>query len=255
MGSEDIKAALAYILDHQTNTMTKFDKVGLVGYSMGTSSIYAALAIDYDWFKDRVYKVAQIAPCTISSPEQYTVFNAATVNGIESFGMYAFGGTDWYETMTKFRNYFGFKLTVGFLGMGWGSAIKDVSLKSIYHYAQNSKENRFQKYSDSYWSVWPFKVAETELYDLSVITETPIGLFIGELDPTCLPKWNEVTKNEIGDSVEFYQFYKGYDHGTFVYKMNNPIIQQDMLNFFEADYIPHSGEVPLEEQEAPMMFQ
>jgi len=38
--------------------MTKFDKVGLVGYSMGTSSIYAALAIDYDWFKDRVYKVA-----------------------------------------------------------------------------------------------------------------------------------------------------------------------------------------------------
>lgn len=39
---------------------------------MGTTEIFAAMALHYeDYYKDRVYKVAQLAPCTITDPSMY----------------------------------------------------------------------------------------------------------------------------------------------------------------------------------------
>jgi len=41
----------------------------MMGYSMGTTQIFAALAAEYDFFKDKVFKVIQQAPCTVTSDE------------------------------------------------------------------------------------------------------------------------------------------------------------------------------------------
>ena len=62
MGTGDIKASLSYIF------AATQQKVGLIGYSMGTTQIFAAMALDYEnFYKDHTYKVVQLAPCTITA--------------------------------------------------------------------------------------------------------------------------------------------------------------------------------------------
>lgn len=64
MGTGDIKAALGYV-----NAETQ-QKVGIVGFSMGTTQVFASFALEYEnFFKDRAYKVVNMAPCTITAPE------------------------------------------------------------------------------------------------------------------------------------------------------------------------------------------
>ena len=75
---------------------TKFDKAGIVGYSMGTNMLLTGLADRYDFYKYRTYKVALITPCTITEPTMYALFNTASVNLVESLDVFSFGGPDWY---------------------------------------------------------------------------------------------------------------------------------------------------------------
>ena len=123
---------------------------------MGTTQIFTALAERYDYFKTRTYKVALIAPCTITDPSMYVGFNLLTEKIIDSLDVYAIGGPYWYLDIVRIRDLIGLKGTRDFLLGGWGTALVDISVKSIDHYAQNSESMRFQKYSDSYWLPKPF---------------------------------------------------------------------------------------------------
>ena len=103
---------------------------------MGTTEIFAAMALNYeDYYKDRVYKVAQLAPCTITDPSMYEGFNMATVNAINLYGIFEIGGPTWYETIVKIRKVIGLKYTQLFLAGGWGTRLKNVSMEAFYHYA------------------------------------------------------------------------------------------------------------------------
>ena len=98
------------------------------------------MALDYEnFYKDRTYKVVQLAPCTITAKDQYAPFNMATVNALNAAGIFEIGGPTWYLTVVKIREALGIKGLQGFLASGWGSALIAVSMKSFYHYAQNSK--------------------------------------------------------------------------------------------------------------------
>ena len=55
------------------------------------------------------------------------------------------------------------------------------SVKSMLHYAQNMKEDRFQVWSDSYGDLLKPK-RQTELIELSNIKEVPIAIFAGTHD-------------------------------------------------------------------------
>ena len=102
MGVGDIKAAVSYV-----NANTE-KKVVLLGYSMGTSQIFSAMAIDYQsFYRDRTYKVVQMAPCTITEPSMYKVFNSASVAAINSMGVFEVGGPTWYQTVVKLRKVIG----------------------------------------------------------------------------------------------------------------------------------------------------
>lgn len=104
MGTGDIKAALGYV-----NAATQ-QKVGIVGYSMGTTQVFASFALEYEnFFKDRAYKVVNMAPCTITAPEMYAAFNMATVNAVKALGIFELGGPTWYLTVVKLRKVLGLK--------------------------------------------------------------------------------------------------------------------------------------------------
>lgn len=92
-----------------------------------------------------------------------------------------------------------------FLSVGWGTILTNISMKSFYHYAQNARENRFQVYDDGYWTLNPFRSSETEIIDLSVIKDIPFGLFLAEVDPSCAIEQAEITRQEMGDAIEFYK--------------------------------------------------
>ena len=72
----------------------------MFGYSMGTTQIFSALAYDYDTFKDKVYKVIQQAPCTVTNENMYPslLFNTVGLNTARSMGIYEIGGPTWPQT-------------------------------------------------------------------------------------------------------------------------------------------------------------
>ena len=103
---------------------------------MGTTQIFSAMSLHYDsFYKDRTYKVVQMAPCTVTDPSMYIVFNTATVTGINAMDIFEIGGPTWYETIVKLRKVIGLKGIQGFLAQGWGSILKQISMKCFYHYA------------------------------------------------------------------------------------------------------------------------
>ena len=142
------------------------------------------MALDYEnFYKDRVYKVAQLAPCTVTEPSMYAVFNMATVNAINAMDIYDVAGPNWYKNVEKLRGVIGRKGVSGIIASGWGTILNEISVKAFYHYAQNAKQDRFQRYSDSYWT--PFGKKETDLFDLTLIDSTPFGFFFGANDTEC----------------------------------------------------------------------
>mmetsp|Transcript_74104 Transcript_74104/g.102923 ORF Transcript_74104/g.102923 Transcript_74104/m.102923 type:complete len:108 (-) Transcript_74104:31-354(-) len=107
----------------------------MMGYSMGTTQIFSALANEYDFYRDKVYKVIQQAPCTITNESMYKGFNLATVKGIKALGIYDIGGPDWYLVQGKLRKFLGQKGIQAILMGGWGTRLINVAVKAFDHYA------------------------------------------------------------------------------------------------------------------------
>ena len=66
-------------------------KVGLVGYSQGTTNIFVGLAVEYEFFKDRVFKVALLAPCTLRIIET----SVQELKYFDEMGVFEIGGPTW----------------------------------------------------------------------------------------------------------------------------------------------------------------
>ena len=73
IGQYDVKAAMDFVY---TKTGKK---TALYSIDTGTSAVLAGLTTDYEWFKERTYKVALLAPCTVWTPESLVNINATTV--------------------------------------------------------------------------------------------------------------------------------------------------------------------------------
>ena len=182
MGAHDLKATIDFIYQR------KQQKVAMFGYSMGTTQIFSALAAEYDFFRDKVFKVILQAPCTVVSEAMFPkqLFNTVSLNALRAMGIYEVGGPTWPTTEGKIRKLIGAKGMQGLLAGGWGTRLIAIAVKAFDHYAQNAQANRFQVFSDNFYTPVVGK-KKTDLFDLSVITETPIAMFMGALDDTCLP--------------------------------------------------------------------
>ena len=180
LGTQDTKAMVDYIYNS-----TGGQRVSYMGYSQGTTQIFAATAGMHEWFGARMNKVAVLAPCTVTAVNMYSFVNGLFSTVTDILDIHEIGGPSWLETLPKLSAVIGREQLAGFLAMGWGSRLTNVSLKAIYHYAQNAQEDVFQLYSDSYW--WPlFAKKRTRELKLSDNTTIPFGMFIGANEDTCL---------------------------------------------------------------------
>ena len=64
---------------------------------MGTTQIFSALADDYGFYKDKIFKVIQQAPCTVTSDGNWAWANTVTLNALRAAGIFEVGGPTWYE--------------------------------------------------------------------------------------------------------------------------------------------------------------
>ena len=74
--------------------------MAIQGYCTGTSSIFAALTTDYDWFKERTYKVAMFMPCAIADSTKDS-FNGELKEAYKANDIFEEGGPTWYLTAGK----------------------------------------------------------------------------------------------------------------------------------------------------------
>jgi len=114
---------------------------------------------------------------------------------------------------------------------GFSTTLKGLGVKLYEHMAQNSLSSRFQAYDPSYWtSETP---TPTEEYDISVIRDIPVGMFMASGDEVCLKAQNDETKALLGDSVQAYQFYDVKSNGDFFVYAGKDMID-DMTRFLSG---------------------
>ena len=197
--AKDDKAVIDYIIQQ-----TGQEKVAYVGHSMGTTQMFYALATDEDSYKDKLSLFVALGPVTkITNTESellkffgsfYDTINDTTsllgIHNIFANNWITSGAMDLLcthiDTLCKLVESFfvtnetdldddaRFKVYMGHEPNG-------ASVKSMLHYAQNMKEDRFQVWSDSYGDlIHPER--QTDLIELGNISSVPIAIFAGTHD-------------------------------------------------------------------------
>ena len=98
------------------------------------------------------------------------------------------------------------------------------SVKSILHYAQNLKEDRFQIWSDDYTGIFTHRT--TDLIPLENITGVPVAMFTGTEDILADLTDSRWTRDTIGDNIVHYEEVDA-GHLTFM-------VGKDMTYFSES---------------------
>ena len=109
--------------------------------------------------------------------------------------------------------------------------------RTIMHYAQNMREDRFQEFSENY-ETWYGKYLETEkpLIPLNNIRDVPVAMFVGESDLLANPKDAEWTKEQIGEAVIYYQQMAG-GHLSFLVGKDMTYFKTNVMNLIQ-EYHP-----------------
>mmetsp|Transcript_6605 Transcript_6605/g.8973 ORF Transcript_6605/g.8973 Transcript_6605/m.8973 type:complete len:181 (+) Transcript_6605:574-1116(+) len=165
----------------------------------------AGLANDYDFFKERTDKVLMQSPCRIMSDFSNSWVNEKSMTNWKESGIFELGGPTWYLTAGKMSESSGLAMMRLMALIGVSTSLKGLSVNLYDHLGQNTKLNRFQAYSSDFWS--KTGGVQTDLIDLSVIKDIPVGMFMATNDEVCTTAQNEETKQMIGDMVQAYKFY------------------------------------------------
>ena len=197
--AKDDKAVIDYIIQQ-----TGQEKVAYVGHSMGTTQMFYALATDEDNYKDKLSLFVALGPVTkithtesellLFSKNFYDTMNATA----DLLGLHNLFAANWLTTgamdlfcthidtfcklmesffvtnMTDLDDDARFKVYMGHEPNG-------ASVKSMLHYAQNMKTDRFQVWSDDFADLIHPK-RETDLIQIENISEVPIAIFAGTHD-------------------------------------------------------------------------
>ncbi len=124
------------------------------------------------------------------------------------------------------------------------------SVKSILHYAQNMREDRFQVFSDDYTDV--FKRHEkrtTDLIPLENITEVPVAIFTGIEDILADLTDARWTRDRIGDNVVHYEeIHAG--HLTFMVGKDMTYFSEGVMDLLQQYHPLPSAEATYHEEYA-----
>ena len=157
--------------------------MNLFGKIDATQTIISGIVNDYDYFREHVNKVVLQAPCLTPDPSLTSWYNGELKEFLETEEIYELGGPTWYKSAGKIANKLSLSTYRIMVLTGYGGPYQGQSSKLLDHFAQLGRSQRFQKYAPDYWST--ADGVETELYDLSVIQDIPVGYFMANGDEYC----------------------------------------------------------------------
>lgn len=253
MGSGDLPAFIDYILDD-----TEQEKLAYIGHSQGTSQMFYALSENESYFKDKLSLYVALGPVTKIPHEQTKAIKLAAdiydtvATAANLFGVHDVLDSSWFSSeatklfctdgpLRDFCNYMAEafisgdpkaddpeRLTVKNAHGPYGTP-----LKSLLHYAQNIREDRFQVWADDY-SHW-FNIGEkkqTDLIPLENIKDIPTALFAGKADKLADVEDAQWVRDTIGDAVVHYQEIEG-GHISFMIGKDMSYFTNDVMGLLQ----------------------
>ena len=201
MGKYDLPAVIDMI-----QTETGGQKVAYVGHSQGTTQMFTGLAENSAYFQDKVPLFVAVGPVTKISHTKAAIFQFAAdfyttlANTCSLLGIHELLGANWFTSgvSTLFCTHIPELcelISALFVthnpdlddsdrfAVYMGHEPNGTSVKSILHYAQNLREDRFQVFADDYTDFFNKKKHRTtDLIPLENITGVPVAMFTGKED-------------------------------------------------------------------------
>ena len=224
MGKYDIPAVIDMI-----QRKTGGQKVAYIGHSQGTTQMFTALSTNQAYFKDKVPLFVALGPVTKISHTEAEVFQwgenfySELADTCSLLDIHSIMDANWFtSTVSQFfcshiplfceliEKLFAThqpKLDdTDRFAVYMGHYPNGASMKAIFHYTQNLREDRFQVFADDYEDFFNrHQKRTTNLYPLEKITEVPVAIFTGLYDPLADLTDERWTRDTIGKKVVHYE--------------------------------------------------
>ena len=256
MGTGDLPTWIDYILEE-----TSQEKLAYIGHSQGTSQMFYGASEQPEYFKDKVSLFVALGPVTKIPHEQCKAITLASTiydtlaTAASTFGIDVMLDSNWFTSeatklfctngpLQDFCDYMAEafisgdpkaddhdRLTVKNAHGPYGTPTK-----SLLHYAQNIREDRFQVWADDY-SHW-FNIHEKHQTDLIPIEniEVPVALFVGQSDKLADVEDAQWIKSQLGDKAVHYQEIVG-GHISFMIGKDMSYFTEDVIGLL-SQYHP-----------------
>lgn len=218
--------------------------------------MFTALSTNQEWFADKVPLFVAVGPVTKISHNSDVLFHWAAdfydtlANACAVLGIHELLGDNWFtsgvsELLCTNIPSFCELLTRLFISQNpelddntrfavyMGHEPNGTSVKSILHYTQNMKEDRFQVWSDDYKD--PFagdKKRHTDLFELENITSVPVAMYTGTEDPLADLTDSRWTRDRIGDNIVHYEEIEA-GHLTFMVGKDMTYFTEGVMNLLQ----------------------
>lgn len=262
MGTYDLPAVIDSI-----QAKTGGQKVAYIGHSQGTTQMFSALSEDTaGYFNDKVPIFVALGPVSKISHTQAGIFQFAAdfydllADTCDLLGIHELLGANWFTSGVSqlfCTNIPVFCELIAELFVNKHPELDDndrfavymghepngTSVKSILHYAQNLREDRFQVYADDYEDWFNrHEKRTTDLIPLENINTVPVAIFTGIEDILADLTDAEWTRDQIGDNVVHYEeIHAG--HLTFMVGKDMTYFNRVMDLLYEYHPLPSSAEM------------
>ena len=161
-----------------------------------------------DFFGEYAGVVGLMAPCGVIN-KMYTapLFTPEMIQFFTDNKIYALNGPRWEDAMKEMCDHD--ETLCGIANEFNGR--ETISIKTMYHYAQNSINDRFQVYIDDYFNA---ESTKSRLMDYGMI-KNPVSMWIGLWDDTCPPEHAFYIKSQLGKKSNHFKAIPWNGHCSF----------------------------------------
>ena len=238
--------------------------------------MFSALSEDQTVFKDKVSLFVALGPVTKISHTEAAIFQFLSnfydlfADTCSVLGIHEFLGQNWFTSGVSTLFCTNIPELCELIAMLFVSSNPELddndrfavymghepngsSVKSILHYTQNLKQDRFQIYADDYADIIHFHdVRDTDLIPLENIQNVPIAMFTGTEDILADLTDSRWTRDRIGDSIVHYEEIEA-GHLTFMVGKDMTYFTEGVMNLlYEYHPLPSNDEDAIKDMEVAL---
>ena len=71
--------------------------ISYMGFSQGTTQMFFAIGLEYEYYAERTNKVAQISPCTIPVANAFKMYDKEFIESLKEHNQFVVAGPNWED--------------------------------------------------------------------------------------------------------------------------------------------------------------